>query len=377
MLPVLVLALWIAIHKVRWLGPMLADGARAILGPRAVAWIEDVAYDLDDRFRRARHKEDAPEPYWEVPTETAPPPVPADAGDDAAPRAPAWRPADVPPVIEKFAAPGDGVWVPIRDPRHPTDDAVMYKTLLHPDRGRPWTAVSIVAIDLAQTDVHSVAGKAEPESTEPGAKAYARTGIIPDDALPTLLAAWNGGYKSVHGHWGMKVDGVMLARPHGDGCTFARYDDGSFVIAPWRQLEAEEPKLVFARQTPLCLVLGGKLHQGLTLEDNTAWGAAIGGSTVIRRSAVGLTEDKKTLFVAIGDAANAPVIATSLKHVGAVAVAQLDVNWSFPRFLIYAPRDGTGELVATPLCKGFEFSENEYVREHASRDFFYLTRKAP
>ena len=41
-----------------------------------------------------------------------------------------------------------------------------------------------------------------------------------------------------------------------------------------------------------------------------------------------------------------------MKHVGAYAVAQLDVNWSYPKFLTYEPRDpGGAELVAKPLCQ--------------------------
>ena len=30
---------------------------------------------------------------------------------------------------------------------------------------------------------------------------------------------------------------------------------------------------------------------------------------------------------------------------------------------------------AVPLAKGFEFSEDEYIRKRAIRDFFYLLRK--
>jgi hypothetical protein len=61
-----------------------------------------------------------------------------------------------------------------------------------------------------------------------------------------------------------------------------------------------------------------------------------------------------------------------MTHAGAHSVAELDVNWSFPKLLLYLPRAGTGEPVATPLSKGFEFTEDDYVRESSPRDFFYL-----
>src|SRR4051812_36303240 len=64
-------ALWIAIHKVQWLGPMLADGVRAVLGPKAVAWAEDVAYGLQDRIDRWRYKDQAPTTFWAAPSGSA------------------------------------------------------------------------------------------------------------------------------------------------------------------------------------------------------------------------------------------------------------------------------------------------------------------
>src|SRR6185436_17698307 len=163
---VLLLLLWIAIHRVRWLGPLLADGARAVLGPTAVAKIEDFAYGLDDRWKRLWHSEDKPEAYWDVPTTPsgAPvaPPAPSASGS-AAPGPPPFRPTDVPPVHASWSAPGDGVWVPIADPRHPEDPPRMFKTLLHPDRVRSWAAVSLVAVELARVELHLVAGRYEPE----------------------------------------------------------------------------------------------------------------------------------------------------------------------------------------------------------------------
>jgi hypothetical protein len=65
-----------------------------------------------------------------------------------------------------------------------------------------------------------------------------------------------------------------------------------------------------------------------------------------------------------------------MHHVGAVAVAQLDVNWSYPKFLLYRENE-KGELVAQAPVDGFEFHPGEYVSKSAFRDFFYLTRKVP
>ncbi len=55
-------------------------------------------------------------------------------------------------------------------------------------------------------------------------------------------------------------------------------------------------------------------------------------------------------------------------------MAQLDVNWSYPKFVLYRPGDD-GKLEADPLAEGFEFSKDEYIRQRSRRDFFYLVRK--
>ena len=64
-----------------------------------------------------------------------------------------------------------------------------------------------------------------------------------------------------------------------------------------------------------------------------------------------------------------------MHHAGATDVAQLDVNWSYPKFVLFEPGDAGPERKAVPLAQGFEFSEDEYIRKRSYRDFFYLMRK--
>ncbi len=353
---------------------MLADGARAIVGPSVVARVEEFAYGAQDEINLMARGNEVPVAYWEV--KTASPTTLASASAPKAGEPPPFRPADVDPVIPKYAAPGDGVWVPMEDAQRPEAPALMYKTLLHPDAKRPWAAVAIVAVDLRSVDIHFVLGRHEPESSEKEALALERKALIPEEDFGILLGAFNGGFKAVHGHWGVMTEGVTLLKPRDEGCTVAFFRDGSMAIQTWSDLKSREEEMVWYRQTPRCLVEEGKTHPWLRAEGTTLWGAAVGGNTVIRRSAIGLSQDGKVLYVGIGDAARAPVIAEGMRHAGAHSVAQLDVNWSFPRFLVYEPREpGSKELVAKALCKGFEFTEDEYVRERSPRDFFYLTRK--
>jgi hypothetical protein len=371
-----ILALWIAVHRIGWLGPLLANGLRRVIGVQAVARLEEFAYGLQDRWNRVWRSGQKPRAYWQVPEHAAEPPKPVLASASGC-VVPGFRPTDVGPVHQSWSAPGDGVWVPIADALHPEDAPRMFKTLLHPDERRSWSAVSIVAVDLRQVDLHMMACWDEPKSGTREALRYERKAVVPAEAHGELLGAFNGGFRAEHGHYGMKIDGVLLVQARRLACVLAAYPGDRLVIGDWDKLAEGAADALWWRQTPACMVEQGVLHPGLRGEKNTFWGATLDGETIIRRSAVGLGSDGTVLYVGIGDSTSAKAIAVGMKHAGAANVAQLDVNWAYPRFVLFRPREpGSRDLVAAALCPGFDLNEDEYVRQRADRDFFYLTRKS-
>jgi hypothetical protein len=210
----------------------------------------------------------------------------------------------------------------------------------------------------------------------PGAKSHPRPAVIPPAHHAELLAAFNGGFKTEHGHYGMQVDGVTLVAPREFSCTIAARRDGSVEIRPWKKIRDHEHDMLWWRQTPPCLYEKGKMHGSLWEEESRGWGAAVGGEVVIRRSAIGLDESGRVLFVAIANFSTARAIADAMKHAGAVDIAQLDVNWTFPKFLVFQPSDA-GALQGEILVEGFVHEPGEYIRDRSPRDFFYLTRSEP
>jgi hypothetical protein len=367
-IPIVGLALWIAIHRVEWLGPWLADTGRAIVGNDAIAWLEDTLYGVEDKYNLATKGDQAPTAHWEVPAEEpASPPKP-----DKALLYPVFTPKNVEPMHASFAAPGDGKWVAMSDPHNPGEAAPLFKTLLHPDKKRGWAHVAIVAVDLRQVRLHLVAGLHEPMTKLPEAKAQKRTGLIAEADLPRALAAFNGGFKTTHGNYGMKAEGVLWVEPRGRSCTVAMYEKDALKIQSWEAIEASRDSMTWFRQTPMCMYENGEMHKGLTVEENTHWGSTLDKDTVIRRSAVGLDETGGILFVGISEATTATAIAKAMNHAGAVNVAQLDVNWSFPK-LVTIEADGKVKAI----IDGFEYTDEDYVKKPMSRDFFYLTRKDP
>jgi hypothetical protein len=374
-MPIFVVLLFIAVHKIRWLGPALADGLRWLIGTDRVAAIEDWVYGVEDRWNQWWKGDEPPKTYWDAPAPGEVPPAASVESADGGPSLPAFHLDNVGPLYFKQAAPSDGTWVPVADPTRPGAATLMMKTLVHPDSKRPWAEVFVVALDLRQIDLHWIESSEEPKTEVDESKSYARRDRIPAEAEPLLVAAFNGGFKGEHGHWGVRVGSTLLVKPRAIGCAVAHYKDGSLRIEPWSDLESTDADIDWFRQTPPCMLRAGKRHGGLWDPDSKNWGAAVGGDTVIRRSAIGLDPDHKVLFVAVTNATIAQALADGMKHVGATDVAQLDVNHSFPRFVIFPQSEG-GQREATSLFDGFEVEPGDYLREGQPRDFFYVTRRS-
>lgn len=366
------LGLWFAIHEVPWLGPTLADGGRALLGPEAIAWAEDVSYGIADDVNLWLHGEDAPTTFWEPPAEAsvvAEPPPPVEAVEIPTHFPP---PAFVPPQT-KVAAEGDGHWVAIVDARHPERRPALYKSVVHPDPRRPFAAIAVVAIDLVATRLNILPGTHEPESNR--VRREDRSGLIPKDDYAQVLAAFNGGFKAIHGHYGMRIGSTEYVAPRDIACTLGLYRDGRIAIDTWSTMKADNDALAAYRQTPPCLVEEGKTHAGLEMEMNRNWGAAVDGETIIRRSAVGINKAQNVLFYGLGEAVTAQSMGRGMLAVGADTVAELDINYSYPRFLFFeGPEDAP--TIRQGIIKDLKFKAEDYTIEPSTRDFFYLTWRA-
>jgi hypothetical protein len=397
-IPALALVAWFAVHRISGLAPWLADGLRGVIGIEGVARLEELVYGLEDRFYSFWRRGEKPRAYWAVPSQPAQPPAPQGspgvpqpalatgaamlgplplAGEtneaDTTPEVelPRFRPSDVGPMYTELDAPGDGQWVVLPDRTAP-EDARMFKTLLHPDAERAWAELFVAALDLRRVRLHLVAGTLEPQSTLPEALEVARPGRVPAELHEGVLAAFNGGFKTEHGHYGMFVNGVMLVPPVDGMCTIVATKEGALRIGSWNKLRAETADALWWRQTPDCMYENGKINPRLSGRYERKWGSSIDGETVIRRSAIGLDPTGTILFVGISNHTTAPAIARGMHHAGAATVAQLDINFSYPKFVTYQRTQESSPKRAVPLAEGFEYSENEYLRKASHRDFFFV-----
>jgi hypothetical protein len=358
---------WTAVRHVPWFGPMVADGLRGLVGAERVTLLEEAVATVEDHVERltndgkARSLGDA-----------TPAALLAVAPPDAMRAALGQAPKDVAPLYPAVAAPDDGTFRPL--PTRLDTGSPIFRTMLHPDPARSYAELFVFALDLTALSVHPVAGSVEPKADRP-LPGVPRPGVIPEADRPRLVAAFNGGFKAEHGGFGMRVDGTELLRAKPYSCTVAGHEDGGIAIGTFSKLAAPRETYAWWRQTPGCMVENGALHPGLRSADTKNWGATIDGKTVIRRSAVGLSADGKTLFVGISNSTTARAMALGMQQAGAVTVAQLDVNFSFPRFLVYESDAKTGALTAVGAVNGLLYTPDEYVGHASNRDFFYVTAR--
>lgn len=377
------LGIRLALTYVPGTGPALADALRAVVGARAVTRLEELTAAVEDRLKRTLYRRKPPSSLEQfMPPPTAIPsssPSAATAPGSDAPAAPK-KPDDVGPMQAGVAARGDGQWKPVPDPARPQAPPLLFATLLHPDPKRPWAEVFVVATSAANVRLYAVAGTVEPQATTLEGTAYARRGKVPESHVADLLAAFNGGFKTEHGHHGMFVDGVTLVPPRAMLCTVVGYEDGRLEIGSWKAIGSavsaaqREGGVRFWRQGAPCMYERGALNPLLRNEEVRNWGATIEGNVVIRRSAIGVSADRELLFVAVSNDTTARAMALAVGHAGASDVTQLDVNWSYPRFVLF-PRDAQGRRRAQTLFQGFLFRESDYVELSSPRDFFYIRRR--
>jgi hypothetical protein len=356
-----------AVRTVPWFGPLVADTLRAVIGAENVTGLEEAVAGVEDRVEQLKSNGKA-RTLSDATPEGLLVPVAATSEEDIA-----HRPVDVAPPYPAVAAQGDGVWQAVG--LRTGSPSAMHRTMLHPDPERAYAELFVFALDLSKLSVHAAAGSIEPKAPA-GSSGVERPGVVPESERPSLVAAFNGGFKAEHGHFGMMVDGEQLLAPRPLSCTIAAGADGALRIGTWTALESQRQELSWWRQTPGCMVEQGVLHPGLRSADTKNWGATIDGKTVIRRSAAGLSADGRTLFVGISNSTTARALALGMQQAGAVTVAQLDVNFSFPRFLVYEDAPSGTELTAIGAVKGLLYTPDEYVGHASSRDFFYVTARS-
>jgi hypothetical protein len=384
-------------------GAFVADTLRAVAGPTPVAMLESVSSRILDVVNRLRYEATGGQPQLTWTTEV--PALPESGG--VKPAAPAASPdAGVPPQGqvsggEALAQPvphpmtGGAALVPLNPPPDVVADPpivsegwqpfgpliagkpVMARTSLKPDPSRPYAQAAVVRIDLSRTHLHLVAGTVEPIAA-PGTPRFPRPGMIPADVQTggSLLAAFNGGFKAVNGHYGMMVDGVTILPPIDNLATLALYQDNSVRIGAWGRDITPAPDLVAYRQNCPLLVDTGQINPAVYDSSRDEWGHTVHNLDTTWRSGLGISRDGHFLIYIAGNSLTVQSLADALQTAGAYYAMQLDINSVFTIFDTFQPAQDahlSHPVVAVKLVRQMVGGGPRQFLVPDKRDFFYVT----
>jgi hypothetical protein len=357
-------------------GAETADFLRSVFGPQPVAQLESVSYWMRDLVNRSLFASSSGGPHiaWSSTTE---------AGSETSLSTPGIAPTaapatSIPPpdqaVSNVLTAPPQVGWQFYA--AGPGGFPLMARTMLMVDPDRSFAGVALVRMDLSGLRLHIMAGFLEPAHPSGIDALIPNLGMVGPADRAGLAAAFNGGFKALHGHYGMMVDGVTLLAPVPDMATVAVYRDGSVQMGAWGRDLSSSPDMLAFRQNCPPLVDAGQINPAVSTDARRAWGFT-NNSDVTWRTGLGITRDRRYLIYAVGNGTSAEFLAQALLRAGAYMAMQLDINQYYAHFVTYsktsdsAPAPGE-TLVAQPLLDKM-LQVRELFLVPYPRDFFYLT----
>ncbi|MCA9609271.1 MAG: hypothetical protein KC619_26900 [Myxococcales bacterium] len=221
--------------------PWVVDTVRNVswVGPEPIEWLENRVFGVKDALTRAYHGVfGAPDTAEEVAEEMV---MPEEVTEERIAMLTVtdpelgWPPAPIEPLIQQPAVENEGRWIPIVDDpfvnAYPNAPPAFYQTFLRSDEERPYTRVYVTIWDPRQVQLRIQSGVHEPES----ATGQRGTGMVPrePEVLRRLVGAFNGGFQSLHGEFGMMASSRIYLPPKPWAATVAVFDDGRVGMGSW------------------------------------------------------------------------------------------------------------------------------------------------
>jgi hypothetical protein len=347
-------------------GARVADLLRAAVGPHAVAELEGISNRIRDEINRRRFGTGRVQPQisWSPGTQS---PGGSRSGTIQGSQPGKAETGPLIPASDVATAPPQIGWQPY-DPAA-QGPPTMARAMLLVDPQRSYAGVALVRLDLSQLRLHIMPGFVEPAHPSGIDRAIPDLGTVPPADVNKLVAAFNGGFKAVHGHYGMMANGFVLLPPINGMATVAVYKDGSVQIGAWGRDVVPSPDIVAFRQNCPPLIEAGQINPALNTDASAAWGFTH-GSDITWRTGLGITRDGRYLIYAVGNGTNAEFLAEALLKAGAYTAMQLDINQYYAEFISYSQFND--QVVSQHLLDQMTIIPDQFLAPEV-RDFFYLT----
>jgi hypothetical protein len=205
-------------------------------------------------------------------------------------------------------------WVPVTI--GPTGIAIDTRTVVLGDG----TQVTIARFRAGHVRFALHVGTQDP----PAPQLHAGVGRISRNERLTLLAAFNGGFRTNSGAGGFEINRTLLEPLRPGLASFVIDRNGVGHVGTWAQdLPRTTATVSSVRQNLPPLIQHAKSSSEIT--QRVSWGATLGHRTFVARSALGEDNNANILYAA-SMAASPGDLATALIQTGVVNAMELDIN---------------------------------------------------
>ncbi|HSS09107.1 MAG TPA: phosphodiester glycosidase family protein, partial [Acidimicrobiales bacterium] len=269
-------------------------------------------------------------------------------------------PAPIQPIATPPIA-GEGQW-------HPLGQAVQGVPAMYAAYLRPDPVYTSLVTGVAWVDPTLVRAVLYGGVQEPGGSGWQYQGSVAPADRPSLLAAFNSGFKLGDSKGGYYAEGRMVQQLKPGVATLLIRADGTPTVGELGRDFQMGPDVAFARQNLSLIVDNGQPAPDLNV-NSPKWGATLGNKVHVWRSAVGVTADGALLFAG-GNNLTIVTLAGVMARAGAVRAMELDINPGWVHFNTFGP-PAAGQPPSVPsvayLVPGMGEPINRYVGSPNSR----------
>lgn len=267
--------------------------------------------------------------------------------------------------------PGEGQWQAAG--RLSASCPAIYVTYVRPDAIHTSYVVGIAWMDpkLLRSTLYS-------GSQIPGGGPFTNTAPISPTAAQTLVSAFNAGFRMGDAQGGYFTDGKTIVPLVNGQASVVINKNGTMNIGQWGRDQSMSPDVVSVRQNLHLIVDGGAAVPGLNANDNSLWGATLGGGAYVWRSGLGQTANGAIVYVG-GPGLSITDLADLLVRAGAVRAMELDINTDWVNYSYYAPPVGQPASPAngSELLSTMTGTAGRYFQSWWARDFFTMSARYP
>ena len=235
-------------------------------------------------------------------------------------------PADITPVISP-ALKGEGQWRVLFTLGKSRKQPVVWAMST-----RPFAKYGSVVATAAVFDQTRLSAAMFNGSDVPGGGPWVNSKRIPDRALKSLVAAFNGGFRFEHKPGGYVTEGVEVRKMVKGNATIGIDANHVMHVGVWGDDMHRDDGWVSLRQNLPPLVQDGKVTW--TKYKWTDWGTDYGDKMYTYRSGLCARTDGSLMFVSVGDV-NIGLLADAMLQFGCSTGMELDINGNWPHFSTY------------------------------------------